>query len=68
MATTLRLSTEAEQALNRIVHDTHLSKNAATERAILEMDARTSQVERAAAFMATLKVRDADLLARLADA
>ena len=63
MAATLRLSPAAEEALERIMRSQHLpSKNAATERAILEMDARGSQVERALAHVAMVDERDADLL------
>lgn len=65
MAMTLRLSDEAEAALDQIVADLRLSKNAAVEAAILETAARTSQVQRARAHVARIAARDADMLDRL---
>jgi plasmid stabilization system protein ParE len=68
MAMTLRLSPQAEADLERIVERTHLSKNAAVEEAIRQMAARMAQSDRAREHVARINARDADLLARLADA
>ena len=43
MATTIRLSDEAELRLSELATLLHLSKNAVIEKAVLELDERTSR-------------------------
>lgn len=68
MAMTLRLSHEAEAALDQIVDETHLGKTAAIERALIEKAARTTRADRVRAAFDHVLERDAELLRRLADA
>lgn len=67
MAMTLRLSSSAEERLDHLAQETGLSKNTLIEQAIIEKDARTSQVGRALAHVDRITVRDAEILERLAD-
>lgn len=67
MTMTLRLSPDVEAALERIAAHEHLSKTAVIESAIVEKDARSTQVDRALAHVARITVRDAEILDRLAD-
>jgi predicted transcriptional regulator len=65
MATTVRLSDEAEQCLTELAALHHLSKNAVIEKAILEMDERTARRARVRTAFDAVRTRDAELLERL---
>jgi predicted transcriptional regulator len=65
MATTIRLSDEAELRLNELAELLHLSKNAVIEKAVLEMDERTARRVRVRTAFDVVRTRDAELLERL---
>ena len=65
MATTIRLSDEAELRLAELAALLHLSKNAVIEKAVLEMDERTSRRVRVRTAFDVVRARDAELLERL---
>ena len=65
MATTVRLSDEAELRLAELATLLHLSKNAVIEKAVLEMDERTSRRVRVRTAFDVVRARDAELLERL---
>jgi len=65
MATTVRLSDEADQRLTELAARLHLSKNAVIEKAVLEMDERTTRAARVRTAFDVVRVRDAELLERL---
>ena len=65
MATTVRLSDEAELRLTELAVQLHLSKNAVIEKAVLEMVERTSRRARVRTAFDVVRVRDAELLERL---
>ena len=65
MATTVRLSDEAEERLAELARLLHLSKNAVIEKAVLEMDERTTRRVRVRTAFDVVRARDAELLERL---
>jgi predicted transcriptional regulator len=65
MATTVRLSDEAEQRLAEMAALLHLSKNAVIEKAVLELDERTNRRAKVRTAFDVVRVRDAELLERL---
>jgi predicted transcriptional regulator len=65
MATTVRLSDEAEQRLAELAALLHLSKNAVIEKAVLELDERTTRRARVRTAFDVVRTRDAELLERL---
>jgi predicted transcriptional regulator len=65
MATTIRLSDEAELRLAELAELLHLSKNAVIEKAVLELDEQTSRRVRVRAAFDVVRARDAELLERL---
>ena len=65
MASTIRLSDKAELRLSELATLLHLSKNAVIEKAVLEMDERTSRRVRVRTAFDVVRARDAELLERL---
>jgi len=65
MATTVRLSDEADQRLTELAARLHLSKNALIEKAVLEMYERTTRAAKVRTAFDVVRVRDAELLERL---
>jgi len=68
MAMTLRLAEEQDKQLTEIADALGISKQQAVERAISQMIAQNTQVNRAMKVLDEILVRDAKLLERLADA
>lgn len=65
MATTVRLSDEAERRLAELAAELHLTKNAVIEKAVLELDERTGRRARVRTAFDVVRTRDAELLERL---
>jgi predicted transcriptional regulator len=65
---TLRLAEEQDKQLTEIADALGISKQQAVERAISQMIAQNTQVNRAMKVLDEILVRDAKLLERLADA
>lgn len=65
MATTIRLSDEAELRLAELAALLHLSKNAVIEKAVLELDEQTGRRVRVRTAFDAVRARDVELLERL---